>query len=61
MAAALGLGARAGEPVVSLGTSGTAYAVMEQRAVDPSGTAATSSPMRGLRGRPETSWGPPKP
>jgi xylulokinase len=40
MAAALGLGARAGEPVVSLGTSGTAYAVMEQRAVDPSGTVA---------------------
>jgi xylulokinase len=40
MAAALGLGARAGEPVVSLGTSGTAYAVMEQRAVDPTGTVA---------------------
>jgi xylulokinase len=40
MGAALGLGARAGEPVVSLGTSGTAYAVMERRAVDPSGTVA---------------------
>jgi xylulokinase len=40
MAAALGLGARAGEPVVSLGTSGTAYAVMDERAVDPSGTVA---------------------
>jgi xylulokinase len=40
MGAALGLGAAAGEPVVSLGTSGTAYAVMEQRAVDPSGTVA---------------------
>jgi len=40
MAAALGLGARAGEPVVSLGTSGTAYAVMDQRAIDPSGTVA---------------------
>src|SRR5918999_4140007 len=32
MGAALGLGARPGEPVVSLGTSGTAYAVMERRA-----------------------------
>ena len=40
MGAALGLGARAGEPVVSLGTSGTAYAVMEERAVDASGTVA---------------------
>ena len=40
MGAALGLGARPGEPVVSLGTSGTAYAVMERRAVDPSGTVA---------------------
>jgi xylulokinase len=40
MGAALGLGARPGEPVVSLGTSGTAYAVMDQRAVDPSGTVA---------------------
>src|ERR687894_1688538 len=40
MGAALGLGARPGEPVVSLGTSGTAYAVMERRAVDPTGTVA---------------------
>jgi xylulokinase len=40
MGAALGLGAAAGEPVVSLGTSGTAYAVMEERAVDASGTVA---------------------
>ena len=40
MAAALGLGARPGEPVVSLGTSGTAYAVMEERAADASGTVA---------------------
>ena len=40
MAAALGLGAAPGEPVVSLGTSGTAYAVMEERAVDPTGTVA---------------------
>jgi xylulokinase len=40
MGAALGLGARPGEPVVSLGTSGTAYAVMDVRAVDPRGTVA---------------------
>jgi xylulokinase len=40
MGAALGLGAAAGQPVVSLGTSGTAYAVMEERAVDPSGSVA---------------------
>jgi xylulokinase len=40
MGAALGLGAAAGEPVVSLGTSGTAYAVMDERAVDPTGTVA---------------------
>jgi xylulokinase len=40
MGAALGLGAGPGEPVVSLGTSGTAYAVMEERAVDASGTVA---------------------
>jgi xylulokinase len=40
MGAALGLGAAPGEPVVSLGTSGTAYAVMVERAVDPTGTVA---------------------
>jgi xylulokinase len=40
MGAALGLGAAVGEPVVSLGTSGTAYAVMDERAVDPTGTVA---------------------
>ena len=40
MGAALGLGAAPGQPVVSLGTSGTAYAVMEERTVDPSGTVA---------------------
>ena len=40
MGAALGLGAAPGEPVVSLGTSGTAYAVMHERTVDPSGTVA---------------------
>ncbi len=38
--AALGLGLAPGEPVVSLGTSGTAYAVMDERATDPSGTVA---------------------
>jgi xylulokinase len=40
MGAALGLGLRPGEPVVSLGTSGTAYAAMSARAVDPSGLIA---------------------
>lgn len=38
--AALGLGLKAGTPVVSLGTSGTAYAVSNTRATDPSGTVA---------------------
>ena len=40
MGAALGLGLRAGEPVVSLGTSGTAYAVSDERTVDPTGMVA---------------------
>jgi xylulokinase len=40
MGAALGLGLRAGEATISLGTSGTAYAAMSERAVDPSGTIA---------------------
>jgi xylulokinase len=40
MGAALGLGLRPGEPVVSLGTSGTAYAAMTERAVDPTGLIA---------------------
>jgi xylulokinase len=40
MGAALGLGLRPGEPVISLGTSGTAYAAMGKRAVDPSGLIA---------------------
>jgi len=40
MAAALGLGLAPGEPVISLGTSGTAYAAMSERAVDPSGLIA---------------------
>lgn len=39
-AAALGLGLRPGAPVLSLGTSGTVYAVSERRPVDPTGTVA---------------------
>ena len=40
MGAALGLGVGPGEPVVSLGTSGTAYLVSKRRSVDPSGVVA---------------------
>ncbi|HEY6628338.1 MAG TPA: xylulokinase, partial [Acidimicrobiia bacterium] len=40
MGAALGLGLRPGHPVVSLGTSGTIYAVSESRIVDPTGVVA---------------------
>jgi xylulokinase len=40
MGAALGLGLQPGQPVVSLGTSGTIYAVSETRIVDPSGLVA---------------------
>ncbi|MEX1126654.1 MAG: FGGY-family carbohydrate kinase, partial [Acidimicrobiia bacterium] len=40
MGAALGLGLRPGRPVVSLGTSGTIYAVSESRIVVPSGVVA---------------------
>jgi len=40
MAAALGLGARAGDVVVSLGTSGTAFAVSETSTHDVSGAVA---------------------
>ena len=40
MAAALGLGIDPGTPVLSLGTSGTAFAVSERRPVDPSGIVA---------------------
>jgi xylulokinase len=39
-AAALGLGLRPGAPVLSLGTSGTVYAVTRGRPADPSGTVA---------------------
>ena len=38
--AAIGLGLEPGVPVVSLGTSGTAFMVSESRIVDPSGTVA---------------------
>jgi xylulokinase len=40
MAAALGLGLEPGVPVISLGTSGTAYAVTRGRPTDPTGTVA---------------------
>ena len=40
MGAALGLGLPAGTPVVSLGTSGTAYMVSTTRTADPSGDVA---------------------
>ncbi|MGW0711970.1 xylulokinase [Streptomyces sp. NPDC002643] len=39
-AAALGLGLRPGTPVMSLGTSGTVYAVSQKRPADPTGTVA---------------------
>ncbi|MFF0415432.1 xylulokinase [Kitasatospora sp. NPDC004745] len=40
MAAALGLGLLPGQPVLSLGTSGTVYAVGRTRPADPGGTVA---------------------
>ena len=40
MAAGLGLGLRAGEAVVSLGTSGTAFTLSDQQTHDPTGTVA---------------------
>jgi xylulokinase len=40
MAAALGLGLEPGVPVMSLGTSGTVYAVTRGRPADPTGTVA---------------------
>ena len=39
-AAALGVGAGVGDAVVSIGTSGTVFAVSAERTVDPSGTVA---------------------
>jgi xylulokinase len=46
-AAALGLGLRPGEPVLSLGTSGTVYAVSTHRPADPTGTVAGFADARG--------------
>src|SRR4030095_15460850 len=40
MAAALGLGARPGDVVVSVGTSGTVFAVAERPSADPTGIVA---------------------
>ncbi|MFE2989229.1 xylulokinase [Streptomyces sp. NPDC059262] len=46
-AAALGLGLRPGTPVLSLGTSGTVYAVSRHRPADPTGTVAGFADARG--------------
>lgn len=48
MAAALGLGLRPGEPVVSLGTSGTVYLVSERRVADATGVVAGFADATGL-------------
>ncbi|MGW7518032.1 xylulokinase [Streptomyces sp. NPDC054796] len=47
MAAALGLGLRAGQPVLSLGTSGTVYAASPHRPADPTGTVSGFADARG--------------
>ncbi|MGP3952900.1 xylulokinase [Streptomyces sp. 7N604] len=47
MAAALGLGLDPGQPVLSLGTSGTVYAVSRHRPADPTGTVAGFADARG--------------
>ncbi|MEU6083116.1 xylulokinase [Streptomyces sp. NPDC047108] len=47
MAAALGLGLRPGQPVISLGTSGTVYAVARRGPADPTGTVAGFADARG--------------
>ncbi|MFR9797855.1 xylulokinase [Streptomyces sp. MS06] len=46
-AAALGLGLLPGVPVMSLGTSGTVYAVSRRRPADPTGTVAGFADARG--------------
>ncbi|MBL3664689.1 xylulokinase [Streptomyces sp. M2CJ-2] len=46
-AAALGLGVRPGTPVMSLGTSGTVYAVSRRRPTDPTGIVAGFADARG--------------
>lgn len=48
MAAALGLGLSPGEPVISLGTSGTAYVVSTTPACDPTGVVAGFADATGL-------------
>jgi len=48
MAAALGLGLRPGDAVISLGTSGTVYAVSSTPAVDPTGAVAGFADASGL-------------
>ncbi|QHC24347.1 xylulokinase [Streptomyces sp. GS7] len=47
MAAALGLGLRPGQPVLSLGTSGTVYAIATRRPTDPTGIVAGFADARG--------------
>lgn len=47
MAAALGLGLRPGRPVLSLGTSGTVYAVSTRRPADPTGIVSGFADARG--------------
>lgn len=46
-AAALGLGLRPGTPVLSLGTSGTVYAVSKRRPTDPTGTVVSFADAHG--------------
>ncbi|MFE7776406.1 xylulokinase [Streptomyces sp. NPDC057445] len=46
-AAALGLGLAAGQPVMSLGTSGTVYTTSSHRSADPTGTVAGFADARG--------------
>lgn len=47
MGAAVGLGLVPGQPAMSLGTSGTVYAVSTARSTDPSGTVAGFADTRG--------------
>ena len=47
-AAALGLGARRGDAVISIGTSGTVFAVSERPVADPTGTVAGFADASGL-------------
>lgn len=47
MAAALGLGLRPGDAVVSLGSSGTIFALHDQPVIDPSGTVSSFADATG--------------